>query len=94
MIAHQADPDGRDNRAPTRHQPARAEVEQFAELARRYREVGTAAVFSAIEGMGRGDDPRAYREIFPSYDTVVEDGLREDTVPAARGGASPQAPAP
>ncbi|MDF2694864.1 MAG: TolA protein, partial [Labilithrix sp.] len=39
---------------------------------------------SAIEGMGRGGDPRAYREIFPSYDTVVEDGLREDTVPAAR----------
>lgn len=39
---------------------------------------------SAIEGMGRGGDPRAYREIFPSYDTVVEDGLREDAVPAAR----------
>jgi hypothetical protein len=39
---------------------------------------------SAIDGMGRGGDPRAYREIFPSYDTVVEDGLREDTVPAAR----------
>lgn len=39
---------------------------------------------SALEGMGRGGDPKAYREIFPSYDTVVEDGLREDTVPAAR----------
>jgi hypothetical protein len=39
---------------------------------------------SAIEGMGRGGDPRAYREIFPAYDTVVEDGLREDAVPAAR----------
>ncbi|MBX3207532.1 MAG: hypothetical protein KF764_20960 [Labilithrix sp.] len=39
---------------------------------------------SVIEGMGRGGDPRAYREIFPSYDTVVEDGLREDTVPALR----------
>lgn len=39
---------------------------------------------SAIEGMGRGGDPRAFREIFPSYDTVVEDGLREDSVPAAR----------
>lgn len=37
-----------------------------------------------IEGMGRGGDPRAYRELFPSYDTIVEDGLREDTVPAAR----------
>jgi hypothetical protein len=39
---------------------------------------------SVIEGMGRGDDPRAYREIFPAYDTIVEDGLREDSVPAAR----------
>jgi hypothetical protein len=39
---------------------------------------------SAIDGMGRGGDPQAYREIFPSYETVVEDGLREDTVPAAR----------
>ncbi len=39
---------------------------------------------SVIEGMGRGDEPRAYREIFPAYDTVVEDGLREDHVPAAR----------
>ena len=39
---------------------------------------------SAIEGMGRGDDPRAFKEIFPSYDTVVEDGLRDDAVPAAR----------
>ncbi|HVH48242.1 MAG TPA: hypothetical protein VM925_38175 [Labilithrix sp.] len=39
---------------------------------------------SAIRGMGRGDDARAYREVFPSYDTVVEDGLREDVVPAAR----------
>src|SRR5262249_13717200 len=25
---------------------------------------------SAIEGMGHGGDPRAYREIFPSYDTA------------------------
>ena len=39
---------------------------------------------SAIEGMGRGGDPKAYAEIFPSYDTIVEDGLREETVPAAR----------
>lgn len=39
---------------------------------------------SAIQGMGRGDDHRAYAEIFPSYDTVVEDGLREDVVPAAK----------
>ena len=34
--------------------------------------------------MGKGGDPKAYREIFPSYDTAVEDGLREDLVPAAR----------
>lgn len=39
---------------------------------------------SAIEGMGKGGDPKAYQEIFPAYDTVVEDGLREDNVPAAR----------
>jgi hypothetical protein len=41
-------------------------------------------VVSAIEGMGRGDPERAFKEVFPSYDTVVEDGLREDAVPAAR----------
>jgi hypothetical protein len=39
---------------------------------------------SAIDGMGRCGDPRPYREIFPSYDTAVEDGLREELVPAAR----------
>jgi hypothetical protein len=40
---------------------------------------------SAIEGMGKGDEQKkAYKEIFPAYDTVVEDGLREDNVPAAR----------
>ena len=40
---------------------------------------------SAIEGMGRrAGIRRTYKEIFPSYDTVVEDGLREDNVPAAR----------
>jgi len=39
---------------------------------------------SVLQGMGRGGDPKAYGEIFPSYDTVVEDGLREDSVPAAR----------
>jgi hypothetical protein len=41
-------------------------------------------VVSAIEGVGRGGDPRAFREVFPAYDTVVEDGLREELVPAAR----------
>jgi hypothetical protein len=41
-------------------------------------------VVSAIEGMGRGDPERAFKEVFPSYDTVVEDGLREDAVPAGR----------
>lgn len=39
---------------------------------------------SAIEGVGKGDEGHAYKEIFPAYDTVVEDGLREDNVPAAR----------
>ena len=40
---------------------------------------------SAIEGVGKGDEGHAYKEIFPAYDTVVvEDGLREDNVPASR----------
>lgn len=39
---------------------------------------------SAMQGVGKGGDPRPYREIFPSYDSAVEDGLREDLVPAAR----------
>ncbi|MBX3232907.1 MAG: hypothetical protein KIT84_42205 [Labilithrix sp.] len=39
---------------------------------------------SVIEGMGKGGDPKDYKAIFPAYDTVVEDGLREDNVPAAR----------
>ena len=34
----------------------------------------------------RGDDPRAYKDIFPSYDSAVEDGLRDELVPAARRG--------
>lgn len=38
----------------------------------------------AIEGLGRGGDEAAYREIFPSYDSAAEDGLHEELVPAAR----------
>lgn len=37
-----------------------------------------------IDGMGKGGDPKDYRAIFPAYDTAVEDGLREELVPAAR----------
>lgn len=39
---------------------------------------------STIQGMGKGGDPKAYGQVFPAYDTAVEDGLREDLVPAAR----------
>jgi hypothetical protein len=39
---------------------------------------------SAIQGMGQGGDGRAFREVFPSYDSAVEDGLRDELVPAAR----------
>jgi hypothetical protein len=39
---------------------------------------------SAIQGMGKGDEARAFREVFPSYDSAVEDGLRDELVPAAR----------
>lgn len=37
-----------------------------------------------IDGMGKGGDPKDYKAIFPAYDTAVEDGLREELVPAAR----------
>ncbi len=42
---------------------------------------------SAIQGFGRGDDGRAFRDVFPSYESAVEDGLKDERVPAARRGA-------
>ena len=35
----------------------------------------------------RGDDGRAFRDVFPSYESAVEDGLKDERVPAARRGA-------
>lgn len=43
---------------------------------------------SAIQGLGRGDDARAYRDIFPSYDSAAEDGLKDELIPAARRSAA------
>jgi hypothetical protein len=39
----------------------------------------------AIQGLGKGSDPPAsYREVFPSYDAAVEEGLADERIPAAR----------
>lgn len=42
---------------------------------------------SAIQGLGRGDEGRAFRDVFPSYESAVEDGLKDERVPAARRAA-------
>ena len=38
----------------------------------------------AIQGLGKGTPPDAYRQVFPSYDTAVEEGLQDDRIPASR----------
>lgn len=39
----------------------------------------------AIQGLGKGSEPPAsYREVFPSYDAAVEEGLADERIPAAR----------
>jgi hypothetical protein len=38
-----------------------------------------------IRGLGKGTEPpKEYREVFPTYDTAVEEGLEGDRIPAAR----------
>ncbi len=45
---------------------------------------GTRAV-QAIEGLGVDGEPtQAYRDVFPTYDAVIEDALENDHVPPAR----------
>jgi hypothetical protein len=39
----------------------------------------------AIRGLGKGSEPPAsYREVFPSYDAAVEEGIQDERIPAAR----------
>ena len=39
----------------------------------------------AISGLGRGTEPPpAYREVFPSYDAAMEEGLADERIPAER----------
>ncbi len=39
----------------------------------------------AIQGLGRGgESTRAFREVFPSYDAVAEEGIQDESIPAAR----------
>ncbi|MBI2895299.1 MAG: hypothetical protein HYY06_17220 [Deltaproteobacteria bacterium] len=39
----------------------------------------------AIQGLGRGGEPtRAFREVFPAYDAVAEEGIQDESIPAAR----------
>jgi hypothetical protein len=39
----------------------------------------------AIRGLGKGTDPpKEYHDVFPAYDTLVEEGLNDDRIPAAR----------
>ena len=73
---------GKGDRDPGSADPKRLKLNGDLQARTDVRE-GEKAV-SAIEGMGKGGDPKDYKEIFPAYDTVVEDGLREDNVPAAR----------
>jgi hypothetical protein len=42
----------------------------------------------AIQGLGKGSDPPAsYKEVFPSYDAAVEEGLDDERIPPARRSA-------
>ena len=42
----------------------------------------------AIRGLGRGSEPpAAYREVFPTYDAAVEEGLSDERIPAERRAA-------
>jgi hypothetical protein len=39
----------------------------------------------AIRGLGRGEQaPGSYREVFPTYDAQIEEGLADERIPAAR----------
>jgi hypothetical protein len=73
---------------PDRHR-AKREALEIKESLRAPSEVGEGErAIQAIQGLGKGSDPpKAYREVFPSYDAAVEEGLADERVPAARRAA-------
>ena len=73
---------------PDRHRAKREALEMKSSL-RAPSEVGEGErAIQAIQGLGKGSGaPKAYREVFPSYDAAVEEGLADERVPAARRGA-------
>ena len=73
---------------PDRHRTKREALEIKASL-RAPSEVGEGErAIQAIQGLGKGSDPpKAYREVFPSYDAAVEEGLADERIPAARRAA-------
>ena len=73
---------GPGDRAPGQVAPERPKVEGDLQARADVKEGEKAA--GVIDGMGKGGDPKDYRALFPAYDTAVEDGLREELVPAAR----------
>jgi hypothetical protein len=73
---------------PDRHRTRREAIEVKSSL-RAPSEVGEGErAIQAIQGLGKGSDPpKAYREVFPSYDAAVEEGLADERIPAARRAA-------
>jgi hypothetical protein len=73
---------------PDRHRTKREAIEIKASL-RAPSEVGEGErAIQAIQGLGKGSEaPPAYREVFPSYDAAVEEGLADERIPAARRAA-------
>ena len=73
---------------PDRHR-AKREAMEIKDSLRAPSEVGEGErAIQAIQGLGKGSDPpKAYREVFPSYDAAVEEGLADERVPAARRAA-------
>lgn len=73
---------------PDRHR-AKREAMEIKESLRAPSEVGEGErAIQAIQGLGKGSDPpKAYREVFPSYDAAVEEGLADERIPAARRAA-------
>jgi hypothetical protein len=73
---------------PDRHRTKREALEVKSSL-RAPSEVGEGErAIQAIQGLGKGSEaPKAYREVFPSYDAAVEEGLADERIPAARRAA-------
>ncbi len=73
---------------PDRHRTKREAIEVKSSL-RAPSEVGEGErAIQAIQGLGKGSEaPKAYREVFPSYDAAVEEGLADERIPAARRAA-------